>query len=274
MDCLGRGQDARCRERPGAQSRKPARAEGIGIHDAIRGQRLGGKAIGGLIVQSIVDPLGPELLAVKGPVLDLLNPAGAPVDACLLAVDLTVLDRLDAINAGLLTLNAGWTFCANLLAFDASGTLGANLLPLDPSGTFCANLLALDASRTLGANLLALGASRTLGANLLAFGAGRTLGTNLLALCAGGPFGARLRSLFTGLARGSTVGFIAVRSGAGLGRDRQCGDAGGEKYPGHHKISFLTALTTHSPHRSHGLPFPSAFYRTQVNPKCLSCSDT
>jgi hypothetical protein len=56
----------------------------------------------------------------------------------------------------------------------------------------------------------------------------------------------RLRLLAFGT-RGLSI-FLRPRSGRG--RDRQCGDARGEKYPGHHNFSFSTALTATGPHRS------------------------
>jgi hypothetical protein len=55
-----------------------------------------------------------------------------------------------------------------------------------------------------------------------------SLGTRLLARLSLLAFGTRGLSVFLG-------------PRIGRGRDRQSGDARGEKYPGHHKFSFSTA---------------------------------
>jgi hypothetical protein len=116
--------------------------------------------------------------------------------------------RLDALDLRLLTLDTR--------RLDA---LGAQLLTLGPGRTIGHGkaLLALDPRRCHLLKLLALEALRLLtlrpGLGLL------TLGLRLLA------FGSR------GLP-------VLLRSRIGRGRDRQSGDAGGEKYPGHHNYSF------------------------------------
>jgi hypothetical protein len=116
--------------------------------------------------------------------------------------------RLDALNLRLLTLDTR--------RLDA---LGAQLLTLGSGRAigYCKALLALHSWRCHLLKLLALEALRLLtlrpGLGLL------TLGLRLLA------FGSR------GLP-------VLLRSRIGRGRDRQSGDAGGEKYPGHHNYSF------------------------------------
>jgi hypothetical protein len=46
------------------------------------------------------------------------------------------------------------------------------------------------------------------------------------------------------------IAVVSARLRTGRGRDRQRGDAGGEKYPGHHKFSSRTAKTARPGHRS------------------------
>lgn len=156
----------------------------------------------------------------------------------LLTFKLTGLRRLDASFANLLTsrlaLDTRRTFGASLLA---------NLLTLNPRRSFDTSLLAdrltFDASRldALSANLLALDSSGALDSNLLdALGALRPFGTNRLL-----TLRPRLLARLSLLALGTRGLSIFLRPRIGRGRDRQCGDARGEKYPGHHNFSFSTA---------------------------------
>jgi hypothetical protein len=120
---------------------------------------------------------------------------------------------------------------ANLLTLDAGRTFGPDLLH-----TLSANLLALDASGTLGAHLDAFGTLRPFGAHLDAFGTLRPFGArHLLTL------GPRLLARLSLLSFGSSGLPVLLRPRIGRGRDRQCGDARGEEYPGHHNFSFSTA---------------------------------
>jgi hypothetical protein len=77
-----------------------------------------------------------------------------------------------------------------------------------------------------------LGTLRPFRAHLDALGTLRSLSPDLLAL--GPRLLTRLRLLALG-ARGLSV---LLRPRSGRGADRQCGDARGEKYPGHHNFSF------------------------------------
>ena len=99
--------------------------------------------------------------------------------------------------------------------------------------------MGLARSTRLRAHLLTLGALRLRGHS---FGALRPFGP---LHPRGGSFGAlrprlRLGALTTALVRffDAIVGLLAARLRTGRGRDRQRGDAGCEKNPGHHKISF------------------------------------
>jgi len=169
---------------------------------------------------------------------------------------------------------------ANLLAFGLAGLrLLTDLLPLDPG------LLALDLSGLrlladplpLDSGLLAFDPRRTslsfdtrlltLDANLLTVDSGRlaldasllTLDSHLLALDA---WGLRAHDLLTLGSRRLLAGLLplgSLRAPIDLvlvwpsqcrGCDRQRGDSRGEKYPGHRKISFRTARTVRSAHRS------------------------
>ena len=160
-----------------------------------------------------LDPRLPNLLASRLASLSWRDAVGAS----LLALDLASLCRRDAVGARLLTLDSSRPL---------SGDTGLHLLLACRS-----DLLAL------GAHLHALGTLRpfdryplsTLHARRchLPFDAWRLLA--LLSLLALG-----LRLLAFG-SRGLPV-FLGPRSGRG--RDRQCGDARGEKYPGHHNFSF------------------------------------
>jgi hypothetical protein len=149
-----------------------------------------------------------------------------------LAVCHPILDALNTVHARLLALYAG-------LPLDALGTLNAL------GATFDA-LHALGALRALNAlspALLALDALRTLDSlspALLALGALRTVG----ALHALGTVGARLAALdgLSTLASTTALNFgglsvFAVRLGTCRGRDRERGDAGCKKYPGHREFS-------------------------------------
>jgi hypothetical protein len=126
----------------------------------------------------------------------------------LLALDLASLDPLGAIGAS--------------LAFDALRTLDAFGAALHALGTFDA-LRTLRTLNTLGKALLALHTLRAL--NALG-----TVGARLTALDGLGPLATGAALNFGGLAA------FAVRLGACRGDDRQRGNAGGEKYPGHHEI--------------------------------------
>jgi hypothetical protein len=143
------------------------------------------------------------------------------IGASLLALDLASLGRRDAVGANLLTLNSRWSLSGDtgLDSFLACRT--SDLLALG------AHLHALRTLRPFERYPLSpLHARRS----HLPFGAWRLLA--LLSLLA---LGLRL------LAFGSCGLPVLLWPRIGRGRDRQCGDARGEKYPGHHNFSFLTA---------------------------------
>jgi hypothetical protein len=124
----------------------------------------------------------------------------------------------------------------------------------------------LDPFRRCRASRLALGAHLDAFGALRPFDRGHTLHT-LHARCSHLPLHARgghlafharrlLAHSLRLLARLSLLTFgarglpVLLRPRVGRGRDRQCGDARGEKYPGHHNFSFSTASTAMGPHRS------------------------
>jgi hypothetical protein len=141
--------------------------------------------------------------------------------------------------AGLSRADPGFT---NLLA---------SRLTVEPCRAFLTNLLTLKACRTFGPHLNALRALRpietghplrTLGAHLHALStlrpieAGhplRPFGAHLDTLSALRPFGPNLL-----LSLGLLTTPVPVGPRGGRGGDRQCGDARGEEYPGHHNFSF------------------------------------
>jgi hypothetical protein len=56
--------------------------------------------------------------------------------------------------------------------------------------------------------------------------------------------------LFSGRTAVATIAMAAAGLCSRRGRNRQSGDARGEKQPGHRKLSFRTVKTVRSPHRS------------------------
>jgi hypothetical protein len=141
---------------------------------------------------------------------------------------------------------------------DALNTLGA-LRALNALGATFDTLHALGALRALNAlspALLALDALRTLDSlspALLSLGALRTLG----ALHALGTVRARLAALdgLSTLASTTALNFgglsvFAVRLGTCRGRDRERGNAGCEKYPGHREFSSSHDTTAREARRS------------------------
>jgi hypothetical protein len=148
--------------------------------------------------------------------------------AAMLTLDLPGLGLLDAI-------------AAHLLALDARRTLGTHLHALRPLRPFCAHLHALSPLGPIerGHSLSPLHTGR--GHSLSPLHSRRS---HLLTLSTGGC--PHLNSLSA--SRLTVNALLSLRlSGAtpipvgpriGRGRDRQCGDARGEKYPGHHNFSF------------------------------------
>jgi hypothetical protein len=176
-----------------------------------------------------LDAIRPRLLA-RLHRLDAIRPR-------LLTFDLTSLHRLDAIRARLLTFHPGRTLgqaclspldrrLTHLLAFSTHLDSLCHRLPLRRREALCAlhtrcghlldTLRPFDGSDALRAfnprRLKRLHSGRTLSAA----SAAATLRPGLHGLAALVPVGPR----------------------TGRGRDRQCGDTRGEKYPGHHNFSF------------------------------------
>jgi len=163
----------------------------------------------------------------------------------LLTLDLAVLRLLDVIGAELLAVLMPRL---SLLGMVRSGLLthGLTLLDVVRPRLLAGDLAIVRRADALGARLL----PRHLAllphwANLF-----RPRGADSL------PLGALRRALdllaaallhLMGLAAPAPVG--ALRSGRG--RNRQGGDAGEKKYPGHHKNSFRTAPTVMPCRRSH-----------------------
>jgi hypothetical protein len=163
----------------------------------------------------------------------------------LAGLSLNRLRLLDAIRPSLDCLRLLNTVGPQLLTVGNRGPSG--LLALDTRRLHALNLrlLTLDTHRldALGAQLLTLGSGRAIGdrkALLLTLHPGRCHLLNLLALKALrlltglGQLALGLRLLTLG-SRGLPV---LLRPRIGRGRDRQSGDARGEKYPGHHNYSF------------------------------------
>jgi hypothetical protein len=176
-----------------------------------------------------LDAIRPRLLTI----LHRLN----TIRPRLLTVDLTSLHRLDAVYARLLTIHPG-------------RTLGqAGLSPLNRRLTY---LLAFSTHRLPLGRREALRALHARCGHLLdtlrpfeRSGALRAFNSRCLKrLRSGGTLSAAsaaaaLRPYLHGL-RGPAAP-VPMGSGSSRGRDRQCGDARGEKYPGHHTFSFSTA---------------------------------
>jgi hypothetical protein len=172
-----------------------------------------------------------KLLALGLPGLGRLDPSRLHLLTRRMALDLAIRLLLDTIGASL------------LLTFDSCRALSGDPR-LSPFDTLRTRLLAL------GAHLDALGTLWTFGRREalstlharrghLPLSAWRLLALSLLAL------GLRL------LAFGACGLPVLLGPRIGRGRDRQSGDTRGEKYPGHHNFSFLTALTAMGPRRSH-----------------------
>jgi hypothetical protein len=202
----------------------------------------------------LLEAVGPHLLAIGQ--LGLLTLQAASLlaldatnllafDACLLALDPA--DLLPLNRTGLLTFDA-----ADLLALDRSHWRPfetSSLLALDDAG-----LPALDRARLL-AHHLTLDAH--LGCREAAAAASATAAPEhgWTATPAASRLG-RLRCATAALLRlrsaaATSAGVAAARRlRCRPARNRQSGDPGGQKQPGHRKISSRTVKTARSPHRS------------------------
>jgi hypothetical protein len=167
-------------------------------------------------------------------------------DAVIAAVDL--LDALLAV--GLNVFGALWALDLTVatLSLRKLNTLRA-FCPALNLGTFGA-LRAFDALLRALLNLLALGALRTFGASTLFAAAA-------LALSCAFPL------------------IVIVALSAGRGRNRQCGNAGGEKYPGHDEILLVeTVRTARIAARSQLNPKKRSIRRLRMNPKLPNYSNS
>ncbi|HET7606206.1 MAG TPA: hypothetical protein VFK28_09075 [Sphingomicrobium sp.] len=184
-------------------------------------------------------PLAADLLALALQVLL----ARLTIEAKLLAIRHPAVDLLHSVRLDPLTLDHALLLGAvrtNLMALGRP-SLGA-LRALRPRLMAVTVLRAL---RTLGARLVSFGLGRArlvplgaLGSRSAAFGTLLPFGA--LPLRRGASFGPlspllAVDTLAAAFGLFDTVVVMPARSRSGRGRDRQGGDARGEKYPGHHK---------------------------------------
>jgi hypothetical protein len=195
------------------------------------------------------DAISPQLLSLGDPsCLELLTLSLAIFDLAdaivsdLLAFDHSAL-RLKPVCAHLLPL------CGTSLPFHLLPALGGTGLNSLDALRRLATLGTLDPLRTRGA----LEGGEALRALHARCGEGLALRTRGEAATAATPLDG-LRPLGTAAAllhdRRAVLAPTAVGPRARRGSNRERSNAGCEKHPGHHKISFRTARTARSPHRS------------------------